>query len=161
MGQSDGLVQMNIPGRVTVHVIGTGYGDLRGIIVELIVTTGRKNPYRIYFPKTDSLGVATLTRDDFIGQFTDHWEAGMMDHSGTPESAESTVRVGLYDPSWSLETRDAALAWPLLKHERTKWSSREEEYRYRTSSRNPELLASPTPVDLEKTSDIFLPLERK
>jgi hypothetical protein len=152
---------MKIPERIIVHAVSRGESDLSGLIVELTVTTGQKNPYRIYFPKTVSSGVATLTRDDFIGQFTDHWEAGLMDYSGTPESAASTVRVGLYDPSWSLENRDAALAWPLLKHERKKWSSRDEQYRYRTSSRNKEFLVSPIMVDLERTSDIVLPVQRK
>jgi hypothetical protein len=152
---------MNIPERVTVRVASTGETDLSGLIVELTVTSGQKNPYRIYFPKTDSSGLATLRREDFIGQFTDHWEAGLMDHNGTPESAESTVRVALYEPSWSLANRDAALAWPLLKHERTKWSSRDEQYRYRTSSRNLEFLASPITVDLETTNDIVLPVQPK
>lgn len=152
---------MKIPERMTVHVVRTDDADLSGIIVELTVTAGRKNPYRIYFPKTDSSGVAVLMRDDFIGQFTDHWEAGLMDHNGTPESADSTVRVGIYDPSWSMENRDAALAWPLLSHERTKWSSRDEQYRYRTSSRNPEFLVSPIMVDLERSSDIVLQVQRK
>jgi hypothetical protein len=152
---------MNVPERMTVRVVSTDDSDLSGIIVELTVTTGRKNPYRIYFPKTDSSGAASLMRDDFIGQFTDHWEAGLMDHSGTPESADSTVRVGIYDPSWSLENRDAALAWPLLTHERSKWSSRDEQYRYRTSSRNLEFIASPIMVDLERSSDIVLPVQRK
>jgi hypothetical protein len=152
---------MNIPEHITARVANSDETDLSGLIVELMVTTGRKNPYRIYFPKSDVSGLATLTRDDFIGQFTDHWEAGLMDHTGTPESADSTVRVALYDPSWSLENRDAALAWPLLKHERTKWSSREEQYRYRTSSRNPEFLVSPIMVDLGETNDIVLPVQRK
>jgi hypothetical protein len=152
---------MNVPERMTVQIVSTGESDLNGIIVELTVTTGQKNPYRIYFPKTDASGVAALTRDEFIGQFTDHWEAGLMDHSGTPESADATVRVSLYDPSWSLENRDAALAWPLLKYERTKWSSRDEQYRYRTSSRNPEFHVSPIMVDLERSRDIVLPVRRK
>lgn len=152
---------MNVPERITVHVASSNESDLSGIIVELVVTAGQKNPYRIYFPKTDASGVATLTRDDFIGQFTDQWEAGLMDHSGTPQSADATVRVGLYDPSWSVKNREAALAWPLLKHERTKWASRDEQYRYRTTSRNDEFLVSPIVVDLEKTSDIVLPMQRK
>ncbi|HEX7190120.1 MAG TPA: hypothetical protein VF381_00985 [Thermoanaerobaculia bacterium] len=146
---------------MTVRVAHTDETDLSGLIVELTVTTGRKNPYHIDFPKTDASGLAILTRADFIGQFTDHWESGLMDHSGTPESADSTVRVALYDPSWSLANRDAALAWPLLTHERTKWSSRDEQYRYRTSSRNLEFLASPITVDLARTNDVVLPVERK
>jgi len=152
---------MKIPERLKVRVVCEGEPDLSGVIVEMTVSTGKKNPYSIYFPKTDRSGVAILTRNDFIGQFTDHWQEGLMDHSGTPEEARSVVRVELYDPSPSLENPDAAMAWPLLKHERTKWSSRDEEYRYRTSSRNPEFIGSPIMVDLEKTSDIVLAVQRR
>lgn len=152
---------MKLPERLTVRIECEGESDLSGIIVEMTVTTGRKNPYRIHFPKTDRFGWATLTRDDFIGQFTDHWEAGLMDHSGTLEDAHSAVQVGLYDPSWSVQNPKGALAWPLLKHERSKWFSRDEQYRYRTSTRNPEYVISPIVVDLEKTSDIVLPVQRK
>ena len=152
---------MNVPERMTVRVVSTPESDPSGIIVELTVSAGPKNPYHIYFPKTDVSGVAVLTRDDFIGQFTDHWEAGLMDHGGTPESADSTVKVSLYDPSWSLENREAALAWPLMKHERTKWSSRNEQYSYRTSSRNLEFIVSPIMADLEKSTDIVLPMRPK
>jgi hypothetical protein len=152
---------MKIPERIQVRVDSDGEADLSGFIVELTVRAGRKNPYRIYFPKTDNRGFATLTRDDFIGQFRDHWESGLMDHDGSPETAESLVRVGLYDPWWSIENADAALAWPLLTHERTKWSSRKEQYRYRTSTRNTDFAASPIDVDLEKTTDILLRTEPK
>ena len=138
-----------------------GESDMSGIIVKLVVSTGYKNPYHIHFPKTDTPGMATLTRGDFIGQFTDQGEAGIMDHSGTPEDAQSIVRVGLYDPSWSLENRDRAMAWPLLTHERTKWPSRDEEYRYRTSSRNSEFLVLPMTVDLENNDRSGLHLKRK
>ena len=152
---------MKIPEQMTVRVVSTDEEDLSGLIVELMVTTGSRNPYYIQFPRTDSSGMATLTRDDFVGQFTDHWESDLMGHSGTPASASSRVQVALYDPSWSLEHRDRAMAWPLLQHERTKWSSREEEYRHSTSSRNLDFLAAPIEVDLEETSDFTLPVQRR
>jgi hypothetical protein len=152
---------MNVPEQIRVRVECNDEADLSAVIVELIVTAGLKNPYRIYFPKTDHSGVAALTRDDFVGQFRDHWEAGMMDHSGTPETANPRVRVGLYDPRWSKQNPDAALAWPLLTHERTKWPSREAQYRYRTSSRNEEFVVSPIEADLEKTNEIVLPITRR
>lgn len=152
---------MRIPERIRVRVECDGERDLSGFIVELTVKSGRKNPYRIYFPKTDSSGVAMLTREDFVGQFRDHWEAGLMDHDGTPETADSVVRVGLYDPTWSRENVDAALAWPLLKHESLKWLSREEQYRYRTTTRNTDFIVTPIEVDLETTNEIALPVKRK
>jgi hypothetical protein len=55
---------MKIPEYITVQVVCEGEADLGGIIIELEVTTGRKNPYRIYFPKTDQSGRAALMRDD-------------------------------------------------------------------------------------------------
>ncbi len=84
-----------------------------------------------------------------------------MDHSGTPESANSVVEVALYDPTWSIQNPDQALAWPLLPHESTKWSSRDEQYCYRTSTRNTEFIASPMAVDIGQMSEIVFPLRRK
>lgn len=152
---------MKVPDQLTVRVSAPHEADLSGFIVELTVTAGRKNPYRIYFPKTDPSGVATLARNDFTGQFTDHWEGGLMDHDGTLKSAEPLVKVGLYDASWSIANREASLAWPLLSHERTKWRSRAEQYHYRTTSRNNEFDASPIVVDLEKTMEFALPVRRR
>jgi hypothetical protein len=152
---------MKIPEQIRVRIECETDCDLSSLIVELTVRAGRKNPYRIYFPKTDSSGTATLTRDDFVGQFRDHWEAGLMDHDGTPETADSVVRVGLYDPTWSRENPDAALAWPLLKHESLEWSSRQEQYLYRTTTRNTDYVVTPIEVDLETASEIALPVNRK
>lgn len=152
---------MKVPQQIRVRVSCDGEADLSGLIVELTVWAGKKNPYRIYFPKTDLSGVTILARGDLVGQFEDHWEAGLMDHAGTPETADSLVRIGLYDPTWSIDNADAALAWPLLRYERTKWSSREEQYRYRTSTRNAEFVVSPVEIDLDKTTDIVLPVMRR
>jgi hypothetical protein len=153
--------EMNVPKYTTVQVVSEEVSDLSDIIVELTVSTGRKNPYHIYFPKTDRSGVATLSREDFVGQFKDHWQSALMDHSGTPESADPVVRVTLYDPSWSIHNPALALAWPLLEHERTKWSSREEEYRSRVSSRGGDFIATPITVDLHETQDIVLRVMKK
>lgn len=155
------VVLMHVPDRITVHVTSDEGADVSGIIIQMTVTTGQKNPYYVSFPKTDTAGIATLTRDDFIGQFEDHWESGLMDHAGTPEDADCRVVVKLYDPSWSIANRDLALAWPLLKHERTKWSSREEEYQSRVSSRNRDFIATPITVDLHQTQNFDYPITRK
>src|SRR5437773_1103823 len=144
---------MKLPERISLRISCRGATDLSGLIAELIVSSGKKNPYRIYSPKTDYFANATLIRNDFIGQFQDHWESGLTDRAGDIESAEAVVRVDLYDPRWSIQNRDRALAWPLLPYEQTKWASREEQYRYRTSSRNLEFIASPINVDLEKTTE--------
>jgi hypothetical protein len=152
---------MHVPDAITVHVISDEGADESGIIVQMTVTTGQKNPYYVYFPKTDNAGIATLTRDDFISQFMDHWESELMDHVGTPESADSRALVSLYDPSWSIANRESALAWPLLKHERSKWSSREEEYQSRVSSRNLDFTATPMTVDLHETQNFVFRISTK
>jgi hypothetical protein len=149
---------MIVPERIIVRVTCDYNADLSGLIVRMTVTAGLKTPYRILFPKTDGQGVAVLTRDDFVGQFKDHWEAGLMDHSGTPETASATVEVDLYDPSWSVKNRDMALAWPLLDHERTKWLSRTDEYSHRVSSRNLEFEATSILADLNVSTHIILPV---
>lgn len=152
---------MNVPKRITVQLTSDEEADLSGMIVKMVVTTGQKNPYLILFPKTDRAGTATLTRIDFIGQFKDHWESALMDHAGTPASADSRVRVSLYDPSWSIANRQLALTWPLLKHQRTKWSSREEEYQWRVSSRNSAFIATPITVDLHQTQSFVFPITKR
>ena len=138
---------MRIPELISAS-IDWGETDLGGLIVELTVSADRKNPYSFF--EDHKSGFATLTRDDSIGHFKDHWESGLMDHDGGPERAAPVVFVSLYDPTWSLNNPESALAWPLLKYQRAKWSSRQDEYRYRTTSRNLEFVASPITVDLEK-----------
>lgn len=44
------------------------------------------------------------------------------------------------------------MAWPLLAHERTKWSSRSEEYGYRVSCRNLLYVGDSVDVDLHQTA---------
>jgi hypothetical protein len=84
-----------------------------------------------------------------------------MDHSGTLGEASPTVHVQLYDPSWSLANRTKAIAWPLMKHERTKWRTREQQYEYRISTRNPAFEATELDVDVEKTTEIVIHLRRR
>lgn len=82
-----------------------------------------------------------------------------MDHAGSAETADPIVRIGVYDPSWSSGTEMRRLRGRLLSRQRTKWASREEQYRYGTSSRNLEFMAKPTTADLEKAEEIILPVE--
>jgi len=139
---------MKVPDVVRVQVRSAEPTDLSGLIVHMKVRAGRKNPYFILFPKTDASGRATMTRTDFIGQFTDHWESGLMDYDGRIEDASSTVEVSLFDATWSRENRHLAMAWPLLTHESSRWTSREQEYQYRVSCRNHLFSVRPQSVDL-------------
>jgi len=147
---------MKIPERMTVRVRLANGESVPDLLVQMKVTAGSKNPYYIEFPKTDATGTAVLTRDDFIGQFKDHWGAGLMDYNGTPESSNPDVEIRLYDPTPVIQNPQISLAWPLLSYERTKWSSRREEYDYRVSSRNSAFALAPLSVNLETTPTIDL-----
>ena len=72
---------MILPSEIRVKASCNGSHDLSGIIFQLRVRSGSKNPYHIYFPKTDSTGVAIISSEDFRGQFTDHYEMGLMDYN--------------------------------------------------------------------------------
>jgi hypothetical protein len=126
------------------------------VIVQIKVRSGTKNPYFIYLPKTDRSGSATITRDDFVGQFEDHFESGLMDYNGTVEDANPMVEARLYDPTWALRNEHLAMAWPLLTHERTKWKSRREAYEYLTSCRNLHFDVTPVEMNIERRPTIDL-----
>jgi hypothetical protein len=150
---------MRVPEFISTRVRSKDGTPVEGLIVTLRVSAGTKNPYLIHFPKTDQSGEARLTREDFVGQFTDHWESGLMDYNGTVEQAGPVVQASLFDPTWSLENPALAFAWPLLAHERTKWSSRREEYEYRVSCRNLHYVGPVVDADLHSTSRIDLEVD--
>ena len=77
--------------------------------------------------------------------------------------ASRSARSNAATSALALQFREMPLSGSelLLTHERKKWSSREEQYRYRTSSRNTEFVVSPIDVDLEKTNEIVLPVKRR
>jgi hypothetical protein len=148
---------MNVPDQITLQLVSGAGQDLGKIIVQMIVSTGQRNPRHIQFPKTDPAGRALLTREDFVGQFDDATVADLMGSWGTIRQALPVVEVSLYDP---LPARAAKKSdWPLGVHEKTKWQSRAAEYAYRTSCRNPDFIAEPLKVDLEKTSEVQLPVQ--
>ena len=143
---------MRFPEKTTLQIVSDSPGDLDGLIILIKVRSGTKNPFYIEFPKTDWQGAAELTQEDFVGQFMDHFEKALMDYNGTIESAEPIVEVFLFDPSWSINNKQLALAYPLFKHEATKWKTRKEEYNNRITCRNLEYSASPLEIDLESTN---------
>ena len=100
------------------------------------ISSGTKNPYHIYFPKTDTHGCSALVADDFCGQFKDHWAEGLMDYNGNLEVASQTVVLFLFDVGALKKNLANSLAWPLLPHEKTMWSSRQEKVDYLLSCRN-------------------------
>ena len=147
---------MNVPAVITLQLVSDGMLDLSGVIALLTVSNGRRNPRRVYFPKTNGKGRSTLERDDFLGQFADATQADLMGSWGTVEDASAKVEVELYDPAPIRRAPELSMAWPLLTHERNKWSSRGAEYEYRSSCRNTLFTATPIVVDLHATNHIEL-----
>ena len=147
---------MKLPEDIVLKIEANGNNDLSGVIVQMKVKAGRKNPYFICFPKTDRDGLARLSKRDFVGQFKDHWEMGLMDYNGTPEDADPEVEVSLFDPSWLIENKKLALAWPLLEHEKQRWASREQQYNYMVNNKNSRFSCDPISVNLEKKQKIVL-----
>ena len=129
---------MTLPPVIEIKVDCPQGGDLSGLIFQMRVTAGTKNLYYIHFPKTSADGTASLTAEDFRGQFTDHWEQALMDYNGTVETAGDLVGIELFDPRPMAKGREQALQWPLFKHERTIWKSRQEKIDYFLSCQNQE-----------------------
>ena len=127
---------MTLPPVIQIKVDCPEGGDLSGLIFQMRVTAGTKNPYYIHFPKTASDGTAHITAEDFRGQFTDRHESGLMDYNGTVETAEEFVHMDLFDPRPMMEHRERLLSWPLFMHEKTVRRSRQERVDYFLSSRN-------------------------
>jgi len=147
---------MNLPEDIELKIDADSNKDLSGVIVQMKVKAGRKNPYFIYFPKTGPDGVARLSKKEFVGQFKDHWEMGLMDYNGTPEDADPGVEVALFGPSWLIENKKLALAWPLLEHEKQRWASREQQYNYMVNNNNNHYSCDTISVNLEKIQNIVL-----
>ena len=124
------------------------------------ITAGDKNPYRIFFPKTDSSGHTRLTAEDVKDQFADHWEESAMDYNGSIADANELVTIELWDPSVLREKYKDALSWPLFTHERKRWRTRREYLDYLLSSRNDWFAFDGISVRLPETSQIYLTLRR-
>ena len=151
---------MKVPEKIYIQLSCDKKVDLSGIILDIKITAGRKNPYYVTTPKTDKAGKSILTNEDLKGQFEDFWERALMDYDGNLEVAEPIVEVSLWDPTWYRENKGSHFAWDLLKGEKKKWKSREEEYNYKISCRNDEFEADPIRVNLHETNTISLKVKR-
>jgi hypothetical protein len=132
----DDIDLMTLPPIITLKIDCPEGGDLSGLIFEMRVTAGTKNLFYICFPKTSAHGTTSITAEDFRGQFADHYEMGLMDYNGSVESAGDLVGIKLFDPRPMTKHRVELSSWPLLKHERTVWRSRQERIEYFLSCRN-------------------------
>lgn len=150
---------MKVPKIITLQLISAPGLDLSGVIVQLTLSTGQRNPRRVSFPKTDSTGRSALDRRDLLGQFSDATQADLMGSWGSIHDVRAEVEVSLYDPAPALSAPDVSLSWPLLPHEKTKWTSRAAEYAHRTSCRNLFFHAPAVVVDLHATTHIDFPVQ--
>ena len=117
---------MNVPRTITLTIGCEQGGDLSGLIVYMIVTSGTKNPYYIYFPKTSLDGKTQLTAEQCRDQFNDHGDTFMMDYNGTVEGAPNAVSLELYDSRLLATDPEESLRWPLSQYEQKVWKSRQE-----------------------------------
>lgn len=151
---------MIVPDRIVAHVRCEDGGDPSDLVLQLTVQSGHRNPYRILMPRSELSGRTELSRDDFVGQFKDHWEAAIMDHNGTPESAEPVVTVTLFDQMQFLASEELLLAWPLFTHERKRWRSREQWFGYYASCRNREFVGTRASADLGNSPEFVYVVRR-
>ena len=139
---------MILPSKLRLRARSPWPAPLSGIIFGMKITSGYKNPYFIYFPKTDGEGRTSLSPEAIRGQYEDHWDAALMDYSGTLEDARQWVGFFLFDLRKIFLSVEGARKSRLLKYERSQWKSREEHVNYVLSSRNSSFLfwAPPLPV---------------
>jgi hypothetical protein len=136
-------------------------GDLSGLIFQMQVSSGTKNPFYIRFLKTATDGASQITADDFRGQFNDHYEMGLMDFNGSIETAGEMVRLALFDPQNMSEQQAVLSRWPLFKHEQKVWQSRREFIDYHLSCCNRDFCFLEKSVCIPEDGIIRLTVTRK
>jgi hypothetical protein len=151
---------MTLPPQIELRARCAEADDLSGIIFEMQITAGSKNPYNIKFPKTDSAGQTKLTSEEISGQFTDHWDMAIMDYNGSIEEANDIVTIRLFDPAPLREDYEQLLSWPLFAHESTRWHSRRDWLDYMASCRNDQFAFGGISTRLSETTLLYLSLRR-
>jgi hypothetical protein len=147
---------MDLPPSVALQVSCEDEVDLSGLIIGMRISTGRKNPYHVYFPKTDTSGRSVLSESNIRGQFTDHWESGLMDHSGGLEDASQRVEFFLFDTEVMRRNLSVVSKWPLLPYESTVWNSRQEAVDYYLSCRNAQFRLGETSLVIPRDGEVSL-----
>jgi hypothetical protein len=151
---------MTLPPQIELRARCAEADDLSGIIFRMQITAGYKNPYSIFFPKTDEGGHTRLTAEGIEMQFTDHWDIALMDYNGSLKGANEIVTIHLWDPRPLREDPERILAWPLFSYEQTRWKSRREWFDYMTSCRNEEFTFGGISIRLPETTLLYLSLRR-
>jgi hypothetical protein len=152
---------MDIPLRLELTLVSNEAMPPAGLIVGMRVSAGTKNPYHIFFPKTDATGRTALEKSEVVGQFKDHWEEGLMDFNGSIESAAQAVTFFLFDVRDFKANLKTALAWPLLAHEKTIWASRTEKAEYLLSCRNAQYRLPETTLEIPQDGLLQLQVSRR
>lgn len=152
---------MKVPDKIYIDLVSDEKINLSGIILQLKIIAGRKNPYYIYTPKTNLEGKSELQKEDLIGQYDDHWESGQMDYDGYLKDANPIIEVTLYDKTWWRENKELVLAWTLLKNEKLKWKSKDEQFNYMISCTNDQFEASPLKININKTDTIRMKIKQR
>jgi hypothetical protein len=151
---------MTVPPQIALRARCSEASDLSGIIFEMRVIAGTKNPYRIYFPKTAADGSTHLSAEDIEGQFNDHQEMALMDYNGNLRDASDMVTIRLFDPAPTRQRYTELLLWPLFPHERTQWESRQQLLDHMLSCRNADFTFDCVTTGLSENRVIYLPLHR-
>ena len=151
---------MTVPPQIEIRARCAQADDLSGIIFGIQITAGYKNPYSIYFPKTDARGHTRLTAEDIEMQFTDHWDMALMDYNGTLEDANELVTIHPWDPRPFREHPEAVLAWPLFSYEKAHWNSRRDWFDYMASCQNDEFTFGGISIRLPETTLLYVSLRR-
>jgi hypothetical protein len=151
---------MTLPPQIELRARCAEADDLSGILFEIQITSGYKNPYTITFPKTDSTGHTKLTGEEIRAQFTDHWDMALMDYNGSIEEANDIVTIRLFDPASLRKGYEQLLSWPLFAHESTRWHSRREWLDYMASCRNDQFTFGGIATRLPETTLLYVSLRR-
>ena len=151
---------MTLPPKIELRARCAEADNLSGITFRMQITAGYKNPYSIYFPKTDERGHTQLTAREIEMQFTDHWDMALMDYNGSLENANELVTIHLWDPRSFRENPDDVLTWPLLSYERTRWTSRRDWFDYMASCRNDQFTSGGISIGLPETTLLYVSLRR-
>jgi hypothetical protein len=151
---------MTLPPQIELRAKCVDTDDLSGIIFRMQITAGYKNPYSIFFPKTDSRGHTRLAAREIEMQFTDHWNIALMDYDGSLEDANELVTIHLWDPRSFREHSDEILGWPLSSWQKTRWQSPTEWFDYMASCRNDAFTFAGISTRLPETTLLYVSVRR-
>jgi hypothetical protein len=152
---------MKLPSQINIQVICNDERNLGDIIIRMIVHAGSKNPYHIYFPKTNKEGSTSITAGEFSYQFDSHYEIGLMDYNGSIATASQIVTLDLDYQDKLYPSLEIARKSPLLGYERHKWQNSDEIIDYFLSCRNSNFFTDPQSVKIRSNKIIQLVLSKK